>query len=151
MFDDSHLLSSWPIIIPSLLHYFFFLGLNKKLLHSYQTRRKIRRQESTWKKKKWWDGTKVHFLLIQFQMLVQIFYLMGQRRQDGPGVIYLKILLHARHSLRFLFPFLLTSLEICTLSPILQMANLRLTEYVNFPGSNVYTLPATQINQQPPV
>lgn len=29
---------------------FFFLGLNKKLLHSYQTRRKIRRQESMWKK-----------------------------------------------------------------------------------------------------
>lgn len=117
MFDDSHLLSSWPIIIPSLLHYFFFLGLNKKLLHSYQTRRKIRRQESMWKKKKWWDGTKVHFLLIQFQMLVQIFYLMGQRRQDGPGVICLKIPLHARHSLRFFFLFFLQVWKYAPLVP----------------------------------
>lgn len=38
------------IIILSLLHYFFFLGVNKKLLHSDQTRRKISRKENMWEK-----------------------------------------------------------------------------------------------------
>lgn len=88
-------------------------------------------------------------MLLHFQMLFQIYFI-GQRRQGGPGVIYLKVLLPARHSLRF-SPFLLTSREVGALSPILQRANLRLTECVNFPGSHVYTLPSTQIKQQPPV
>lgn len=40
------------------------------------------------KRRKCWHGTKVHFLLPHFQMLLQIFYFRGQGRQGGPGIRY---------------------------------------------------------------
>ena len=62
------------------------------------------------------------------------------KTQGGPGVIHLQVLLHDSHSLRF-SPFLLTSLEVGAHSPVLQMVNLRLTENVKFPGSDVTLCP----------
>jgi len=67
--------------------------------------------------------------------------------QGRPGVIHLKVPLYMSCSLRF-SPFLLTSLEVGSHSPVLQMVNLRLTEKVKFPGSDVFPLPSAKANRQ---
>lgn len=98
MFDDSYLLSSWLVIILSLLYNFFFLGPNKKLFHSYQTTMKIRRQESTWKKGN--DETEPKFTCYCYISrcgLFQIFCFVGQKRQGGSGVTFINVLLWDRH------------------------------------------------------
>ena len=67
--------------------------------------------------------------------------------QGRPGVIHLKVPLYMSCSLRF-SPFLLTSLEVGSHSPVLQMASLRLTENVKFPGSDVFPLHSAKANRQ---
>lgn len=92
-----------------------------------------------------WDQSLLLAAIFPDVVSFRIFYLMGQKEQDGLGVPFIKALLCTRHSLRVSpFFFLLNICEEGALSLILKMTNLRLTELCKF--STV-----KQANWQPPV
>lgn len=78
----------------------FFSEAHKKLFHPCQTRRKIKRQESMWKKEVIkWDKSLLHISIFPDAILNILFY--ETKEVEWAGSNILQNLLCVRHSFRF--------------------------------------------------